>query len=329
MARHVILASAAPSEAPEFVGQHYIQEVAEGDNIHYLANGTSDVADWQEVGAGGGGGSVTPANVHQVTLTMADDNTTVTVPAGVAFLEVNADVGGSDELTFSVDLEDFGNLDPTKAYPLRVLVYRDSGFADNFVNLTVANGTVRQKRTGYEVYGTLAGLDSVSPLLYDMVYHPAKDEWMVESYRVNSTPDPDNITPMQIPQGEFERYVPEEVGGEWAYSYQPDGFDNKKYHEIDLTGAGSTETFTIEGFSAGNNLAEMVFIFGSSDRQARTLTIDFDFFTIAPRPADSFGLSSLSNISIPADGVVVLVMRKPQLFNTDGNDIWHYYAYKA
>lgn len=52
MARHVIAQSGAPTAAPEFVGQHYVN-TDNGD--HYLASGTSASADWGDpVGSGGG-----------------------------------------------------------------------------------------------------------------------------------------------------------------------------------------------------------------------------------------------------------------------------------
>ena len=54
MAIHVIEGSGPPTEAPPEQGMHYIDTL---NKVHYLANGTSSVNDWQEVGAGSGGSS--------------------------------------------------------------------------------------------------------------------------------------------------------------------------------------------------------------------------------------------------------------------------------
>ncbi|MCH8502927.1 MAG: hypothetical protein LAT50_01220 [Ectothiorhodospiraceae bacterium] len=61
MARHVIIGEGAPDFAPEYAGQHYIDEAA-SPPAHYLANGTSSDQDWQDgaAGGGGGGGAWTP-----------------------------------------------------------------------------------------------------------------------------------------------------------------------------------------------------------------------------------------------------------------------------
>lgn len=69
MARHVIVASSAPSAAPDFKGQHYIDDA---EPAHYLAVGTSSVNDWQKVGSGGG---VNPQDVY--------DNGDITDPLAV------------------------------------------------------------------------------------------------------------------------------------------------------------------------------------------------------------------------------------------------------
>ncbi|HSH29957.1 MAG TPA: hypothetical protein VK971_08645 [Thiohalobacter sp.] len=66
MARHVIVQSGAPAAAPDYRGQHYIDDA---EPAHYLAVGTSSVSDWLKVGSGGG---INPQTIY--------DNGTISDP---------------------------------------------------------------------------------------------------------------------------------------------------------------------------------------------------------------------------------------------------------
>lgn len=125
MALHILSGTGAPTTAPAFIGQHYIDTTGV---VHYLANGTSGPSDWQQVGAGGGGGGQPLSRTTQSGPTYTWDPTVNEI--------LNFNTSGGVANTISLDVA-AGALTNTQGIRGRLVVQQTALIAPTSISLGV------------------------------------------------------------------------------------------------------------------------------------------------------------------------------------------------
>lgn len=124
-----------PSVVPDFLGQHYIDE-STSPNTAYVATGTTS-QDWQEIGAGSGGGGfgVVPASFIELNSVTTSHNWVMDTDGP---LVVRAD--GAASLTLTLDISAASLVSPNIINNKLVIMAGDDDLAGN-ISLSINVGS--------------------------------------------------------------------------------------------------------------------------------------------------------------------------------------------